>query len=221
MEHQKTDAGQTILLLQIECLAVFFLLPVIIYLFRHFMAFRVVPILILTGPAAYFYLKNSQGFDAGIFTRIKGMSLHFKTMILSFAVIVPVVMVYTWKWMPEHFLKFPKERPWIWLMVMLLYPVLAALPQEIIFRCFFFHRYRKLFHSPTVMIIVNGVSFGMFHMFYGNWIAPVLSGLGGCLFGYRYHRSDSLPVVALEHALWGNLLFSNGLGWYFYSGSIH
>jgi hypothetical protein len=26
--------------------------------------------------------------------------------------------------------------------------------------------------------------------------------------------------VALEHALWGNFLFTTGIGWYFYSGSI-
>jgi len=36
-------------------------------------------------------------------------------------------------------------------------------------------------------------------------------------------RSEvNLPSLAagLEHALWGDLLFTLGLGWYFYTGSI-
>ena len=203
-----------------ECLTIFFVFPVFIYLFRHFMAYRVVPILVLLGPAAFLYLKKVSSFDSAVFTRVIGMSPYFRSMSVMFLIIVPIFIGVTWIWMPEHFFRFPNERPAIWLIVMLLYPILAALPQEILFRCFFFHRYKLLFSRPEVMIIVNGISFGLFHMFYNNWVAPVLSALGGCLFAWRYHRSQSLPVVAIEHALWGNILFTIGMGWYFYSGSI-
>lgn len=40
------------------------------------------------------------------------------------------------------------------------------------------------------------------------------------LFAYRSPATGSLLLVTLEHALWGNLLFTTGLGWYFSSGSI-
>lgn len=37
---------------------------------------------------------------------------------------------------------FARERSILWVAVLLLYPILSALPQELIFRVFFFHRYR-------------------------------------------------------------------------------
>jgi len=86
---------------------------------------------------------------------------------------------------------------------------------------FFFERYDLLFPNRHMLILFNGVSFGLFHLFYGNWVAPIMSTFGGCLFAYRYHVSRSLPIVTVEHGLWGNFLFSVGLGWYFYSGAIH
>ena len=115
---------------------------------------------------------------------------------------------------------FPKARPYLWLAVMILYPVLAAYPQEIIFRGFFFQRYGTLFPNQAVLIIVNGICFGCAHLLFGNWFAPVLSTLGGILFAYRYTKSNSLLIVSIEHGLWGDFLFTVGLGWYFYSGSI-
>ncbi|MGD8563152.1 MAG: CPBP family intramembrane metalloprotease [Desulfarculaceae bacterium] len=103
---------------------------------------------------------------------------------------------------------------------MLLYPLLAAYPQEIIFRGFFFERYQRLFSNDYKMLIVSALSFGLSHAMYGNWLAPVLAALGGILFGYRYLRSGSLALAGLEHGLWGNLLFTSGWGWFFYSGAI-
>jgi len=41
-----------------------------------------------------------------------------------------------------------------------------------------------------------------------------------CVFGWRYHKSRSLPLVSLEHALWGDYLFTISIGWFFYSGAI-
>jgi membrane protease YdiL (CAAX protease family) len=123
--------------------------------------------------------------------------------------------------LPSKFFSFPTSRPNLWLIVMLLYPPLGVLPQELLFRCFFFHRYRTLFKGKErQLIFLNALSFGLSHIFYANWIAPVLSFFGGLLFAWRYHVSSGLFTVALEHALWGNFLFTTGIGWYFYSGSI-
>jgi membrane protease YdiL (CAAX protease family) len=77
-----------------------------------------------------------------------------------------------------------------------------------------------LFVRPRQMILFNALSFSLAHLFYGNWVAPVLSFAGGLLFAWRYQTSQSLPLVALEHALWGDYLFTIVLGWYFYSGAI-
>ncbi len=84
----------------------------------------------------------------------------------------------------------------------------------------FFHRYRSLFPNPAMLILVNGLSFGLAHILYANWVAPLLASAGGWLFAWRYHVTGSLMAVGIEHALWGNFLFTVGLGWFFYSGAI-
>jgi membrane protease YdiL (CAAX protease family) len=106
------------------------------------------------------------------------------------------------------------------MVVMLLYPFLSALPQEVVFRAFFFARYGSLFSNPVTLVVCNGLSFGLAHAVCGNWPAVVLSTLGGWLLAYRYHHTRSVPTVSLEHGLWGNFLFTLGLGRYLYSGSI-
>lgn len=47
----------------------------------------------------------------------------------------------------------------------------------------------------------------------------VLSLIGGWLFTRRYQRSRSLLAVAIEHALYRQLVFTIGLGEFFYHGA--
>ncbi len=116
--------------------------------------------------------------------------------------------------------RFPRERPGLWLLVLLLYPLLSALGQELIFRTFLFHRYRELFADRRMMVAVSAAVFALAHLELGNWVAPVLSFAGGLLFAYTYAKTRSLPLVALEHGVWGDWLFTIGFGRYFYSGQI-
>jgi membrane protease YdiL (CAAX protease family) len=115
---------------------------------------------------------------------------------------------------------FPRERPGLWLVVLLLYPLLSALPQEMIFRVFVFHRYRALFPTPGRMILASAAVFSLAHGILGNWQAPALAFIGGLLFAWTYFRTNSLPLVALEHGIWGDWVFTLGLGQYFYGGHI-
>jgi membrane protease YdiL (CAAX protease family) len=113
---------------------------------------------------------------------------------------------------------FPRERPFLWVLVVLLYPLVSALPQEVIFRVFFFHRYRSLFPDPRLMMLVSASAFALAHLELGNLPALGLSFLGGLLFANTFGTTRSLPIVTLEHGLWGDWLFTVGLGVYFYGG---
>jgi len=115
---------------------------------------------------------------------------------------------------------FPLERPFLWLLVLLLYPLVSALAQEVIFRVFLFHRYRSLFPDPRLMMLVSASAFALAHLQLGNLPALVLSFLGGLLFAYTFGTTRSLPMVTLEHGLWGDWIFTVGLGMYFYGGYI-
>jgi membrane protease YdiL (CAAX protease family) len=113
---------------------------------------------------------------------------------------------------------FPRERPFLWLLVVLLYPLVSALPQEVIFRLFLFHRYRSLFPDPRLMMLVSASVFALAHLQLGNLVALGLPFLGGLLFAHTFGTTRALPMVTLEHGLWGDWFFTLGLGVYFYGG---
>jgi membrane protease YdiL (CAAX protease family) len=93
-------------------------------------------------------------------------------------------------------------------------------PQELIFRTYLFHRYRALFGSDRALVAASAVAFGLAHLFFANWWAPLLSTAGGWLFARTYLRTRSTLQATVEHGLWGDVVFTVGLGWYFYGGSI-
>jgi hypothetical protein len=43
--------------------------------------------------------------------------------------------------------------------------------------------------------------------------------VGGLLFSWSYQQSGSLALTCIEHALFGNFLFTAGLGEFFYHGA--
>lgn len=120
---------------------------------------------------------------------------------------------------PELFFRFPRESPRVWVLVMLLYPLLSVLPQEVMFRAFFMPRYAPLFGRGAALLAVNALAFAWAHVFFLNWIAPLLSLAGGWLLADTWQRTRDLRLVCIEHALYGQLVFTTGIGWFFYTGS--
>ena len=107
-------------------------------------------------------------------------------------------------------------------MVVLFYPLLSVIPQEIIFRSFFFRRYEQLFNTPNKIILFSGLAFGWVHILLLNWVAVIFSAVGGIIFASTYNRTKSLALTCLEHALYGCFIFTIGLGFYFYHGqAVH
>lgn len=206
--------------LWVECLVLFFLAPTALYPLRRELAFRVVPLMLPVTLAALVYLRRRKALCARQWRGTEPVRRHFAGVMAFFVPTALALTLLTWWWVPERLFAFPAGNPRMWTIVMIAYPLLAAYPQEVVFRAFFFDRYAPLFRRPATTIAANAAGFGLAHLFYGNWVAPVLSGLGGALFAYRYHRTGSLLLVSLEHGLWGDFLFTVGIGWFFYSGSI-
>lgn len=130
-----------------------------------------------------------------------------------------ILLVGTATWEPERLFDLPTERPQIWLLVMCFYPLLSVLPQELIFRVFFFHRYAQILPNPMARVLVSALAFGWVHIAFGHWVSVVLSTIGGLFFGLTYARTFSIRLVWIEHALYGCFLFTVGLGRYFYGGA--
>jgi len=127
--------------------------------------------------------------------------------------------LFAWFMVPQHLFQMPLERPHLWVLIMILYPLLSVVPQEIIFRSFFLKRYEHTIPAHY-MQTVNALAFGWVHIIMQNWIAVFFSAIGGWLFTGSYRKHKSLAVASLEHALYGCYIFTVGLGMFFYHGNV-
>ena len=107
-----------------------------------------------------------------------------------------------------------------WLMLLLMYPLLSVVPQELIFRTYFFHRYKRIMPNKTVRIMVSATVFALAHIVYANWVAVLLAFIGGLLFSFTYAQSRSTFVCVIEHSLWGLWMFTLGIGQYLDSSTV-
>ena len=121
---------------------------------------------------------------------------------------------------PDFFLSFPRSRPGFWLLVMLLYPVLSVLPQEIIYRVYIFEKFFPEPKKKGLAIAVSTVLFAWVHVVYAGYFAMLSTFVAGAVLGMTYTRYRAEPgalwPVLLEHSLYGMLLFTVGMGRYFY-----
>ena len=132
-----------------------------------------------------------------------------------------ILLIITFYFFNEKFFIIQNNKPEILWKIMILYPIFSALPQEFIFCKFFFYRYKSIFKSDNNLVISSALFFAITHILFLNFIAPILSFIGGLLFANTYNKHRSLFLVSLEHGLYGNTLFFIGLGWYFWGGSIN
>jgi uncharacterized protein len=122
--------------------------------------------------------------------------------------------------MPERFLALPRQRPDTWLKIIALYPFTSVLAQEFVYRTFFFHRYGRFFGGQAwLLILINAAAFAVSHIIFRNWIAVGGTFVIGLLLAWRYHAARSFWTVWFEHVLWGYLVFTVGLGVFFFTGN--
>lgn len=150
----------------------------------------------------------------------RGFALSELVSILAIFVVVGcAVAAFVAHQMPHVFLNLPRVAPRLWVFVLFAYPIASVLAQELIYRTFFFHRYGPLFGDRRwLAIAINGLLFGFAHIIFYSAVSIVLTALAGFLLAWRYQRTRSFWAVWLEHSLYGGLVFTVGLGRYFFTG---
>ncbi|MDF3128195.1 CPBP family glutamic-type intramembrane protease [Kiritimatiellaeota bacterium B1221] len=136
--------------------------------------------------------------------------------LLASAIVLPLG---TAVFAPQLFFFLPRENPALWLLIMILYPIISVAPQEFIFRSYFMQRYRPLFGEGPMICMVNALAFGWAHVFFLNAVAPLLSVPAGWFLARTWQQSQSFKRICVEHAIYGQIVFTCGLGWYFFQGS--
>jgi membrane protease YdiL (CAAX protease family) len=139
---------------------------------------------------------------------------------LPWVVTVPLLAVTLWLVKPEWVFSLVKQRPGLWVALMVAYPFISVLPQEGLYRLCFFRRYGALFPDTRTLLFANALVFSAAHLVFHNLPAVALTLLGGWKFAATYHRTGSLKLVLLEHALYGWALFTLGYHPWFMAGTL-
>lgn len=194
----------------LEFISVFVFVPLLIFCFRDLLAPFAVPIILFVAIYSFVVLSR-----AGVINKqVQKMQSHsfkdYQPMLLFFAA-TSILMLLLGFILGYFLIADALEHESLYLILLILfYPLVSVIPQELVFRTFFFHRYRKLFSSLSGCAIASGLCFGYAHIIYGNWTAVILATIGGMLFSYRYMKTNATNIVVLEHSLWGIFIFIIG-----------
>lgn len=197
-----------------ELLIFFALIPLLLY--KRWLPNWPISILVAVTLGAFLILRRFPNFSLTQLFQWQSARSQAFTILARDAFFMLALGIAVWQFAPHLLFSFVRRAPLLWAAVMVLYPLCSVLPQEFLFRAYFFRRYRELFGGGSGMIAASALAFGFVHIIFGNWLAVALSAIGGILFSTTYVRTASLSLVWLEHALFGNFLFTIGLGQFFY-----
>lgn len=142
----------------------------------------------------------------------KNRTIDWKTIALRFVIIAIGSFLFKYFFEPEDLFNVVQNNWKIWLIFMGVYIVFSVLPQEFIYRTFFFHRYEKLVQSKWAFILLNTLLFSFAHIWFKSLVVLSFTFIGGVLFALTYKKSRSFVAVCVEHTLYGNWLYTVGFG---------
>jgi len=201
-------------LLALECGALFLGVPTAVA--THWIPVPVIPVLLVMAAGCWFVLRWRHKVTLRSLLRTKAPKHEWRRILIIYLIATLSLVIWLWLTDPAAMFFLLRRHFGFWLLIMFGYPVLSVLPQELVYRAFFFERYRPLFGRGIVLVVANAIVFGFGHIVFNNSISMVLTFLGGLLFTTTYKRTSSLITVSVEHALYGWAIFTIGYGQYFF-----
>ena len=136
----------------------------------------------------------------------------WKQTIYKLLIIMFLTTLFVWLSNKDLLFNVLINKPILWGFIVFVYSFFSVFPQELIYRRFFFQRYKSLFKSSNQFMFLNAIIFSLGHIFFRNSLVIVLTFLGGLLFAFTYNKTKSTLLVSIEHALYGSWLFTVGMG---------
>lgn len=133
-------------------------------------------------------------------------------LVVSFSVMLVYVLLFE----PDKLFNLPKGNVPIWLLLCVFYPVFSAYAQEVLYRLFLAKRYSSFLKSKQVYILLSGISFSFVHILYYSHVSIILTFIAGLYLSSVYLRTKSVVFTSILHGALGNLVFTVGLGDYFW-----
>jgi membrane protease YdiL (CAAX protease family) len=175
------------------------------------------PVLLLAGGLCWALLLRDPTFDPKLLWNAPALRAHLWDVVAAMLVTAPLLYALV-RWLaPDEAFALVRRRPRLWLLILVAYPIVSVYPQELLYRAWLFHRLQPLGVGMAGRIALSAIAFSWGHVFFpAPRVAMLLTLAGGVLFAWHYEVAQSLLVPSLEHALFGDLLFTIGLGQYFY-----
>lgn len=174
-----------------------------------------IPFLLIVVAGISVALACDRSFDREQLWNASPLRSEWPRIVRTFGIGAGGLVAYTALAHRDQLFGLPLEEPLVWAALMLLYPLLSVFPQEVVYRTYFFHRYACILPGRWTPLLMSAAAFGYMHIVYENLLAVVLTTLGGLLFARTYERTHSTLTVSFEHALYGCLIFTIGLGAFF------
>lgn len=203
-----------LLFLVIEFAAIYVIVPLLIYYRR--IPNLPIPYLLFIALLAFLLLRSDPTFRLSQLYSWGNIRPFLPTLLIRDGACVLGLGIAVYFLAPQLLFSLIRRSPLLWVLIFLLYPLLSVYPQEFLYRAFFFHRYQPLFGRGLGMLLASTLAFGFVHIIFRNWLSVGLSLIGGFLFSLTYQSSGSLLLACLDHAIFGNFLFTIGLGQFFY-----
>ena len=205
------------LFLTLEFLILFFMIPVLAafalppsFLFPGLLIFTLLGILLLQITPEFQWKSLWDNL----------MSINWKSLGLFSVICLITLSVLTFGVDLENIFYLPISSPRLWIFIMIAYPIVSVVPQELIYRPLFFVRYESILPSGRSLVLLNAICFCLIHLFYWNFVALFLTFVAGIIFSQIYNENRNFLEVVLYHSVGGCIIFTTGLGQYFYSGAI-
>ncbi len=142
--------------------------------------------------------------------------VNLKSFFIYSIIFFLTIFLYTYIYNKRLLFSFPLNNFEHWFLVMLFYPIISVLPQEIIYRVLFMKRYARLFkYKKNYNYVINAFVFSYGHLVFGNIHALILTALSSSFFLYEYKNNSFLNCFLL-HMIGGQLIFTVGLGEFFF-----
>ena len=196
--------------LKFELFFIYFCLPLFILIFQS--KILIFTVLYLVFIFTFLKLRKDKSFKSKVLSK----KINWRISFISFLVFLIFGYLYVLYYDPTLLFSFPKNNFLLWIIVMFIYPFFSVIPQEIIYRVYFYHRYKKLFSGRLLLITLLNIFFFSFaHIVFNNPHAILITAIASPIFSYLYIK-ESFFTCVLVHSLGGQILFTFGLGKYFY-----
>ncbi len=196
--------------IKLELFLIYLLLPSIIFIFNS----KILIFLSLYFVFIFVFFKLTK--DKSFQTKLLVKKINWRISLIYFFVFFILGYLYVSFIDPTLLFSFPKNNLWLWITVLIFYPIFSVIPQEFIYRVYFYHRYKKVFKNNIIsLMLANLFFFSYAHIVFNNPHALLITAIVSPIFSQLYLK-ESFFTCVLVHSIGGQIIFTLGLGKYFF-----